>query len=123
MEFDFIASALSLDFGNTSLADFGDTAVLTVFLNGTQVGSAVTVVLNQTDPVDQTISYAGASFDSAILSYNVAGGLTEVVDNIYVTPAIPEPGAGLVFGVGALIVGAVCGRRSATEARLRGMQG
>jgi hypothetical protein len=122
MEFDFIASALSLDFGNTSLADFGDTAVLTVFLNGTQVGSAVTVALNQTDPVDQTISYAGASFNSAILSYNVAGGLTEVVDNIYITPSIPEPHAGLVFGVGALIVGAVCGRRSATEARLSGMQ-
>jgi hypothetical protein len=122
MEFDFIASALSLDFGNTSLADFGDTAVLTVFLNTTQVGSPVTVALNLTDSVDQTISYAGASFDSAILSYNVAGGLTEVVDNIYVTPAIPEPHAGLVFGVGALIVGAVCGRRSVTEARLRDMQ-
>jgi hypothetical protein len=122
MEFDLVASALSLDFGNTALADFGDTAVLTVFLDDIQVGNPVTVALNQTDAVDQTISYTGASFDSAILNYNVTGGLTEVVDNIYISPAIPEPHAGLVFGVGALIVGAVCGRRSANEARLRGTQ-
>jgi len=119
MEFDFVASALSLDFGNTSLAIAGDTAVLTVLLGGVEVGSTV-LAMNLTDPLDQTISYAGASFDSAIFKYNVAGGLTEVVDNIYITPSIPEPHAGLVFGLGALIVGAVCNRGSATEARLRG---
>jgi hypothetical protein len=120
MEFDFVASALSLDFGNTSLANFGDTAVLTVLLGGIEVDNTV-LALNLTDELDQTISYAGASFDSAIFKYNVAGGLTEVVDNIHATPAIPEPSAGLVFGMGALMVGAVCGRRSATGARPSGM--
>jgi hypothetical protein len=125
MEFDFVASALSLDFGNTSLANFGDTAVLTVYMGGSEVGSSV-LALDGTGAIDQTISYAGATFDSAIFRYNVANSLnglnlTEVVDNIYVTPAIPEPQAGLVFGMGALMVGAVCGRRPATRARPRGV--
>lgn len=114
MEFDFVASALSMDFGNTSLANIGDTAVLTVYLGGFAVGSSV-LALNGTDAIDQTISFSGTGFDSAVFKFNVAGGLTELVDNIYVTPAIPEPHAGLVFGVGALMVAAVCGRNSATE--------
>lgn len=116
MEFDFVASALSLDFGNTALANFNDTAVLTVYLGGVEVGSSV-LALNQTNAIDQTISFDGATFDSAIFKYNVAGGLAEVVDNIYVTPAVPEPHAGLVFGMGALMVAAVCGRHSHTGAR------
>jgi hypothetical protein len=57
------------------------------------------------------------------LTYNVAGGLTELVDNIQVTQAavraIPEPGAGYLFGMGALLVGAVCGRRSPHEVACR----
>ena len=127
IEFDFVASALSLDFGNTFLADLGDTAVLTTFISdgmgGSElVGSAV-LNLNLTDAIDQTISFDGALFDSAILRYDVAaGGLIEVVDNIEVTrgvAVIPEPTAGLVFGIGALLVGAVCGRRSPTEVKLR----
>lgn len=118
MKFDFIASALSLDFGNTSLANIGDTAVLTVFLGGSLVGSSV-LVLNGTDAIDQTISFEGAWFDSATFKYNVAAGLTEVVDNIYVTPAVPEPRAALVFGMGALMVGAACGRRSFANAEVR----
>ncbi|MBW2691527.1 MAG: hypothetical protein JRE57_02680 [Deltaproteobacteria bacterium] len=118
MEFDFVASALSLDFGNTSLANLGDTAVLTLFLGGTdathQVGS-ISVALNLTDQIDQTISFSGVSFDSAILVYDVAAGLTEFVDNIQLAPAIPEPSAGLVFGIGVLLVGAVCRHRSPAE--------
>ncbi|MBW2543610.1 MAG: hypothetical protein JRF15_16125 [Deltaproteobacteria bacterium] len=114
MEFDFVASALSLDLGNSSLANLGDTAVLTLFLGGSEVGST-SVALNLTDPIDQTISYAGVSFDSAILRYDVAGGLTEFVDNIQVVPAIPEPSAGFVFGIGVLLVGAACRRRSSAE--------
>jgi len=114
MEFDFVASALSLDFGNTSLANLGDTAVLTLLLGGIEVDST-SVALNLTDQIDQSISYAGVSFDSAILVYDVAAGLTEFVDNIQLAPAIPEPSAALVFGIGALLVGAVCGRRSPTE--------
>jgi hypothetical protein len=125
MEFDFVASALSLEIGNALLANFGDTAVLTVLLGGVVVDSAA-VVLNGTNAIDQTISYAGSPFDSAILKYNVAGGLTEVVDNIEVTqaaPTIPEPGAGYLFGMGALLVGAVCGRRSPAEVERHAMHG
>jgi hypothetical protein len=125
MEFDFIASALSLEIGNASLANFGDTAELIVLLGGVEVDS-VTVALNGTDAIDQTISYAGGSFDSAFLRYNVAGGLTEVVDNIEVAPAapsVPEPGAGFLFGVGALLVGVVCSRRSPSGAGHRTMYG
>ena len=121
MEFDFVASALSLEFGNTALANFGDTAVLTVFLGSVEVGSTV-LALNLSDAIDQTISYAGAGFDSATLRYDVAGGLTELVDNIQVTQAvgtIPEPRSALVFGLGALLVGVVCGRRSRAAVGLR----
>jgi hypothetical protein len=119
MDFDFVASALSMDFGNTALADIGDTAVLTVMLGGFEVDS-VSVALNSTDP---TISYQdGFFFDSAILRYDLADGDRpgiEVVDNIRVTPAIPEPHAGLVFGMGALLVGSVCARRSPAEVESR----
>lgn len=113
MEFDFVASALSMDFGNTLLADIGDTAVLTLLMGGVVVDST-SLTLNMTDEIDQTISYTGLLFNSAILRYDVSGGLVEVVDNIQVTqgsPAIPEPHAGIVFGMGALLVGAVCVRR------------
>ncbi len=125
MEFDFVASALSLEIGNTSAAISGDTAVLTLYSGGVEVDST-TLALNLTDAIDQTISYAGVSFDSAILRYNVAAGLTEVVDNIRVTQsvsAIPEPGAGFLFGMGALLVGAACGRRSRLEVERWTMQG
>jgi hypothetical protein len=125
MEFDFVASALSLEIGNAGLANFGDTAVLTVLLGGIEVDSSV-VALNGTNAIDQTISYAGNPFDSAVLRYNVAGGLTEVVDNIQVTQAVssvPEPGAGFLFGMGALLVGAACGRRSQPEDERRTVHG
>jgi len=126
MEFDFVASALSLEIGNTAAALAGDTAVLTVFSGGVEVDSAI-VVLNGTDAIDQTISYAGgALFDSAILKYNVAAGLTEVVDNIEVMQAvraIPEPGSGFLFGLGALLVGAVRGGRSQPDVERRSMHG
>jgi hypothetical protein len=121
MEFDFVASALSLEIGNALAAISGDTAVLTVF-SGVDVVDSVIVVLNGTDAIDQTISYSGASFDSATLTYNVAAGLTEIVDNIQVTQAvgaIPEPGAGFLFGMGALLVRAACGRRCGLLRRTR----
>ena len=121
MEFDFVASALSMDFGNTLLAEFGDTAVLTLLMGGVVVDST-SLTLNMTDEIDQTISYTGLLFNSAILRYDVSGGLVEVVDNIQVTqgsPAIPEPHAGIVFGMGALLVGAVCVRRSSAGVESR----
>jgi hypothetical protein len=115
INFDVVASALSLDFGNTSSALLGETAVLTVFLGGDEVDSISQALDVTTDAMSQTISYQGVLFDSAIFRYDVAAGLTEIVDNIEITqatPAIPEPAAGLVFGIGALLVGAACGRRS-----------
>ena len=121
MEFDFVASALSMDFGNTLLADIGDTAVLTLLMGGVVVDST-SLTLNMTNEIDQTISYTGLLFNSAILRYDVSGGLVEVVDNIQVTqgsPAIPEPHAGIVFGMGALLVGAVCVRRSSAGVESR----
>ncbi len=118
IDFEFVASALSMDFGNTALADIGDTAVLTLLLGDFEVDST-TVALNS---IDQTISYQdGFLFDSAIFRYVLVDGDRpgiEVVDNIRVTP-IPEPHAGLVFGMGALLVGAVCARRSPAEVELR----
>jgi hypothetical protein len=119
IDFEFVASALSMDFGNTALADIGDTAVLTLLLGDFEVDST-TVALNS---IDQTISYQdGFLFDSAIFRYVLVDGDLpgiEVVDNIRVTPVIPEPHAGLVFGMGALLVGAVCARRSPAEVELR----
>jgi hypothetical protein len=121
IELDFDASALSLDFGYTTFnAVAGENAVLTLWLGGTVVDSVV-VALDVTDGgIGQSIAYqGGVSFDSATFRYDVALGLAEVVDNIQVTPAIPEPHAGLVFGMGALLVGAVCRRRSPAEVGLR----
>ena len=120
MEFDFVASELSLDFGNSSLGSLGDDAVLTVFLGGSMVDSTV-LALNGTSAIDQTISYAGVDFDSAIFRYDVSSGLTELVDNISVTPSLPEPHAGLVFGLGALLFGKMCGRRPPSECERRAM--
>jgi hypothetical protein len=122
INFDVVASALSLDFGNTSSALLGETAVLTVFLGGDEVDSISQALDVTTDAMSQSISYQGLLFDSAIFRYDVAAGLTEIVDNIMITqasPAVPEPSAGLVFGIGALLVGAACRRRSLAEV-LRG---
>ena len=121
IELDFDASALSLDFGYTTFnAVAGEEAVLTLLMGATVVDSVV-VALDVTDGgIGQSIAYqGGVSFDSAIFRYDVALGLAEVVDNIQVTPAVPEPHAGLVFGMGALLVGAVCGRRSPAKVGLR----
>jgi len=120
MEFDFRAVALSIDLGNDNpdFSQAGDAAVLTVFLGGSQVGQ-VSLALNRNSAMDQTILFEGTRFDSATLKYDVnpALGLTEVVDNVLATP-IPEPRAAIVFGVGALLIGAACRRRAHAEAGL-----
>jgi hypothetical protein len=125
IELDFVANQISLDFGNDdplfSLAS--DQAVLTTFLGGTQVGE-VMVALNRNSAMDQNIAFDGANFDSATLKFavNPLVGLTEVVDNVSITSAIPEPSAALVFAVGALVLGGVHGRRASTRVKPRGVR-
>jgi len=117
MQFNFLASELNLDFGNDKpgFANVGDSAVLTAFLDGTQVGQ-VSVPLNLNTVMDQNISFDAALFNSAIFKYDVdpALGLTEVVDNVAVTSAAPEPHAAVLFAVGAWVVGRACARRPRT---------
>jgi len=122
IDLDFVAEAISFDFGNDdplySLAS--DQAVLTTFLGGTQVGQ-VMVTMNRNKAMDQTIAFAGVKFDSATFKFAVSPslGLTEVVDNLSITPAIPEPGAAVVFATGALLFGATLGRRTSARRRHR----
>jgi len=126
IEFDFLATALSMDLGNDNPAfsQARDAAVLTAFLNGAWVGEVSLAlnrdsVMNQRIFLEQTDLVVGETFNSATLKFDVnpALGLTEFVDNVTVTP-IPEPQAAIVFGVGALLVGAACRRRSRVEVGL-----
>lgn len=117
--------SLSLDFGNDDpeFSSSGDTAELTLFLGGNQVGF-VSVLLNRDDIMNQTISFTasgpGEYFDMATFFYNVAvptpfgtSGLAEIVDNIEFHPAagraVPEPSA--VLGLGLLGLGAFLKRK------------
>lgn len=120
IELDFVADEISMLFGNDVglfTAD-GDVAVLTVFMDGSQVGQ-VPVAMNRNTQMDQTIMFSGANFNSATLVYELQSGkgLTEAIDNLYVN-AIPEPSAALVFCIGALLVGAASGRRRGSEAEI-----
>ena len=84
IDLNYIATSISLDFGNDDpgYSNPGDTAVLTVFLAGVQVGQSV-VVLNRDDIMNQTISVSGVKFDRATFIFNVTtSGLIEIVDNI-----------------------------------------
>jgi len=120
IDLDFVAEAISFDFGNDDplFSQASDQAVLTTFLGGTQVGQ-VMVAMNRNRAMDQTIAFAGVNFDSAIFQFAVGKGLAEVVDNLSITPAIPEPGAAVVFATGALLFGAALGRRSPARRRHR----
>ena len=118
IEFDFLASILSLDYGNDNplFSSPGDAAVLTLFLDGTEVGS-VSQAMNRNTAMDQTLVFDGTldgtRFDAAIFKFDVAPGLglTEVVDNLSVTP-VPEPTAAAAFGLGSVIVGLAVRRRN-----------
>ena len=94
----------------------GDQAVLSLYLGGSFVDQ-VAVAMNRNTQMDQMIAFSGKDFDSARLVYSLqsGGGLTKAIDNVYVN-AIPEPSAALVFGLGALLVGAASGRRRGSEA-------
>jgi hypothetical protein len=121
IDLDFVASSISLYFGFEPVGVAGQ-AVLTTFMGGvtgTQVGQ-VAVDFNDTSAIDTLILFDAGNFDSATLRY-VAGSqdLIEVVDNLSITEAIPEPSAAAVFATGALLFGATLGRRSPARRRHR----
>jgi hypothetical protein len=100
-------TSLSLDFGNdqSGFIPEGGLALLQLFLNGVQVGEASTVV-NGDDIMNQTVSYSGAAFNSAIFAYTDSNGnrinLAEVVDNITYdgnATDLPEPASLALLGV------------------------
>lgn len=114
---DFPATSISMDLlvADPGSLGAGDQAVLTAFDEGGEVGSA-SVVLSSAG----SIEFNSATFFNRVdIQYVVPGGLTEIVDNVSVTPAVPEPHAAIVFGVGALVVGAACKRRSRADVGLR----
>jgi hypothetical protein len=126
IETDFLASAISLDIGNDNPAflEGGESAVLTVYRDGAEVGQT-SLVLNANGLLDQTIMLDGVVFDSAILRYDVnpSVGITELVDNVSLTNAIPEPTGAAVFGAGALVMGAAFRRRARRSRGLAAARG
>jgi len=121
MDFTTLVDSLSLDFGNddpmASVA--GDLAILTVYLEGTQVGQT-TVEMNRDDIMNQSIGISGVAFNSATFFYDVRPteyftGLIEIVDNIEFELAgstVPAPGAILLGTLGTGLVGWLRRRRA-----------
>ncbi|PXW83901.1 putative secreted protein with PEP-CTERM sorting signal [Nitrosomonas sp. Nm84] len=108
-------SVISMAFGNDDpfFTNPGDLALLQVFNGATLVGFS-SVVLNRDDEMNQSISFNGDSFDSAIFSYvdpsfnpytgggaDINIGLIEIIDNISLVPE-PETYAMLLTGLGLL---------------------
>ena len=120
IEMDLLADEISLWFGNDNFlaSSPGYQVVLTTYrgdraLPGSQVGQT-SFAPNYDGLMNEMISFEGALFDSATLKFDVDPklGLAETVDSVFVN-VIPEPGAGILFGSGALLVAAACegGRR------------
>jgi len=117
---DVPATSISMDFfynGNDFLPQFGDMAVLTVFLDDVPYDPVEILLFDPPNPRPQSISFDGATFDKAEFQFVVSRprGLAELVDNVEVNP-IPEPRAAIAFGAGVLLVGAAIRRRSRAEA-------
>lgn len=110
MIFSNVYSFLSLDFGNddAGYSNAGDLAMLSLFLDGVNVGST-TVVLNRDDYMNQSISLSGINFNSAIFAYVDATfnpiNLIEVVDNISfdgIQSNVPESSSFILMMMGLL---------------------
>lgn len=106
MKFLAPVNALAFDFGNDDAccSSPGDIALLELFSGATNVGQA-SVVMNRDDIMNQTISFAGVNFDSALFTYANSSGnpinLTEVIDNVTYTQAVNVPGPLPIFGLAA----------------------
>lgn len=105
MDFSSTQNSISLDFGNDDpgFIEANGLAFLQLFLNNVLVGEA-SLTVNFDDIMNQTLSYAGASFNSAVFAYTDVNknlvNLIEVVDNInYSTNTVPEPGSMALLGL------------------------
>jgi hypothetical protein len=106
MKFLAPVNALAFDFGNDDpcCSSSGDIALLKLFSGATNVGQA-SVVMNRDDIMNQTISFAGVNFDSALFTYANSSGnpinLIEIIDNVTYTQAVNVPGPLPIFGLAA----------------------
>jgi len=116
IEMDLPADEISLWFGNDILLPSAPDyqVVLTTYYGDptdpNSVVGQVSFAPNYDGLVNEMISFQGARFDAATLEFDVGQqrGLAEAVDSVFVN-VIPEPGAGILFGAGALLVAAACG--------------
>jgi hypothetical protein len=114
IEMDLTANEISLSFGNDIFlgSDPAYEVVLTTYLGVVEVGQTL-FTPNYDGVMNETISFDGALFDLATLKFDVDPqfGLAEAVDSVSVNVIlIPEPGASILFGSGALLVAAACRR-------------
>ena len=114
-----LISSLTLSFGNDDpgFTSQSDKALLTVFLNGVQVGQS-NVNLNRNDIMDQTISFTGSNFNEATFGYTQSNktplNLIEIIDDVTFTrAAVPEPTSIALLGLGLL--GVAASRRKAAK--------
>lgn len=104
MDFNGSYTNLSLDFGNDNVGFIpaNGLGLLRLYMNNVWVGEA-SVVVNLDDIMNQTVSYSGAAFNSAIFAYTDSAknnvGLIEVVDNINYSGMVPEPASIALLGL------------------------
>lgn len=102
IDFSTLVSSISLDFGFDLPTDPQTTAVLTLFLDGVQVGQT-SMLVNQNGLLDQTIAFSTAIFNQAVFNVALAGNpgccSTELIDNVTFTP-VPEPTTIVLLGLG-----------------------